>query len=64
LAEDAARQYDASIRVAECRVTDRCDVLARINGSCYVSNSTGNFDIAPYDCAKSNDEILAEHDSP
>ncbi len=70
-AEDAARTIDAEIRFAACRPRDpggdpkggTCDHIARINGDCYATLSSGFFGATPYDCSLSDEEIFALRDS-
>jgi hypothetical protein len=69
-AQDAARKLDAEIQFAACRPRDpggdpkggRCDQLARINGDCYATLSSGFFGAIPYDCSLSDEEIFALRD--
>lgn len=62
-AEDAARSYDVELRGSACYSPSgdagagRCAVVARIDGSCYVTGNAGFFDPQPYDCALSDEQI-------
>jgi hypothetical protein len=67
LTEDAQKSYDASLRYQACRkvcpnepgANDVCEFIVRVNGQCYRSTSGAGLGTAAYDCALSDQEILA-----
>lgn len=67
-ADAAALDYDAVLRLAECRAPspgdttgDRCAFVVSINGGCYTSENSGFLNARRYDCSLTDDEILAQH---
>ena len=52
VATDAARTFDASVRLNSCRSGD-CATIIEIEGVCYVGHSE-----APRDCSLSDGELL------